>query len=219
MKIKVIKKEIESIFKEIKKETPVIIFKSFLKQSDCKKIVSVCHKNFSFKQHRKKKINNLFNFMSLDVLPSKVKSNRIFRSFELSPKFISKFKAIKEVIKFQNKIIKPKKNKKIFRKAQVIHYPKGGGFFEEHSHNRYPTNYGLIITLTKKNKDFKSGVTNFKLKNKNVNLENYGVTIGDLVLFRFDLAHSVTACDPKEDLIFDKNGRWTLVFPVYHNKF
>ena len=40
MKIKVIKKEIESIFKEIKKETPVIIFKSFLKQSDCKKIVS-----------------------------------------------------------------------------------------------------------------------------------------------------------------------------------
>ena len=157
--------------------------------------------------------------MSLDVLPSKVESNRIFRTFELSPKFISNFKTLAQVLKFQDKIIKPKKNKKIFRKVQVIHYPRGGGFFEEHSHNRYPTNYGLIITLTKKNKDFKFGVTNFKLRNKNISLENYGVTIGDLILFRFDLKHSVTTCDPKEDLVFDKKGRWTLVFPVYHNKF
>lgn len=217
--IKVIQNNIDLIFNEIRKETPVIIFKSFLKQSDCNKIVSVCHKNFSFKHHRKKKISSLFNFMSIDVLPSKVESNRIFRSFELSQKFISKFKAIGQVLKLQDQIIKPKKNKKIFRKAQVIHYPRGGGFFEEHSHNRYPTNYGLIITLTKKYQDFKSGVTNFKIKNKNISLEKYGVTIGDLILFRFDLMHSVTACDSKNDLIFDKKGRWTLVFPVYHKKF
>ena len=67
-------------------------------------------------------------------------------------------------MRFQNKILKTDKRKKIYRKVQVIHYPKGGGFFGKHQHPRYPTNYGLIINLTKKNRDFRKGVTNFEIK-------------------------------------------------------
>ena len=48
---------------------------------------------------------------------------------------------------------------------------------------------------------------------------NQIVVSGDLILFRFDLSHSISKVDPKENLLFDKNGRWTLVVPVYHDKF
>ena len=33
--------------------------------------------------------------------------------------------------------------------------------------------------------------------------------MGDLLLFRYDLPHAVSAVDPKETLVFDSNGRWT----------
>jgi len=219
MNVKIIKKDFELVLNEIKKTTPVVIYKNFLNINDCKKIVSLCHKNFSYKIHRKKKPNKFFNFTSLDVLPSNVKCNRIFRTFELSNFFINKFKSLKNIQNLQNKIIKLKKNKKVFKKAQVIQYPRGGGFFGEHVHERYPTNYGFIITLTKKNKDFYTGETKFKINGKNIDIKKCGVTIGDLILFRYDLLHSVSSCDPLEDLIFDKKGRWTLIFPVHDYQF
>ena len=219
MKIKIIKNDLNLVFNEIKKNTPIIIYKNFIKSDQCKKIVSICHKNFSYKINRKNKPNKYFNFASIDVLPSNVKSNRIFRIFDLSKYFIKKFTFFKKIQNFQNKIIKLKKNKKIYKKIQVIQYPRGGGFFDEHFHTRYPTNYGLILTLTEKNKDFTKGVTNFKFKKKKIDIENYKVSIGDLILFRFDLPHSVSPCDPEKDLTFDNKGRWTLVFPVYHKQF
>lgn len=215
----VIEKNLNNILLEIKKNTPIIIFKKFLKKNICKKIVALCHKNFSFKDNRKKKFNKYFNFISLDVLPSKVMTNRIFRTIELSDFLINKIKPIKALIDFQNKLIKLKKNKKIYRKVQIIHYPRGGGFFGEHSHPRYPTNYGIIVTLSEKNKDFKKGITNFRLGKKNINLEKYDVTVGDLILFRFDLPHFVSPCDPEKNLIFDNKGRWTMVLPVSYEKF
>jgi len=219
MNIKVIKNDFNLVFDEIKKNTPIIIFKKLVKTNECKKLVSICHNEFSYKLQRKTTPNKYFNFFSVDVLPSNVKSNRIFRTFELSNFFIDQFNFIKKIQNLQNKITKLKKNKKIYRKVQVIQYPCGGGFFDEHKHSRYPTNYGLILTLTEKNKDFKKGVTNFKINKKKIDIENFGVSIGDLILFRYDLPHSVSQCDPDNDLKFDKKGRWTLVFPVYHQKF
>ena len=67
--------------------------------------------------------------MSLDVLPSNVESNRIFRTFVLNDFFINKYKDIKFILELQNKILKLKKKKK-FRKVQIIHYPRGGGFLK-----------------------------------------------------------------------------------------
>ena len=216
--VKTIKKNLNLILNEVNRNTPIIIVKNLLNTNDCKKIISICHKNSSIKYHRKKNPNKYFKFMSLDVLPSNVESNRILRTFVLNDFFINKFKSIKFILELQNKIFKLKKNK-IFRKVQIIHYPRGGGFFEEHSHPRYPTNYGFIVTLTQKNKDFYKGVTNFRLDKKNINLEKYNLTRGDLILFRYDLHHYVSPCDPKENLIFDLKGRWTLILPVYHQKF
>ena len=166
-------------------------------------------------KHRKK--NKSGFFFTFDVMPSKVKTDRIFREFNLGKKYTDNSQLITEIIKFQNDyILKTKKNKKIYKKIQVIHYPKGGGFFAEHKHQRYPTNYGVILTLSEKFNHFDQGVTNFKCKGKNINLERFNVTAGDLILFRYDLPHKMPPCDPKEDLIFDLKGRWTLIFPVHY---
>jgi hypothetical protein len=219
MSVVIIKKNKNKILSEIKKNTPIIIFKKFFNENDCKKIISICHNNYTFKNNRKKFKNKYIKFASTDVLPSNVRTNRIFRTFELSNYFINKFKTIKALLNFQNKVIKNEKKKKIYRKVQVIHYPVGGGFFEEHKHPRNPTNYGFIITLSKKKKDFKEGVTNFKINKKNLSLEKFDVTKGDLILFKFDLPHSITPCDPNKNLTFDTKGRWTMVLPVYHEKF
>lgn len=218
-KIKIIRKNFNVALEEIKKNTPIIIFKNFLNKKDCKKIIHICNKNFSLKTNRKKNPNKYFNFTSIDVLPPNVQSNRIIRTFELSKSVVNKFKSIKNIQKLQNKIVKLQKGKKVFKKIQVIHYPKGGGFLAEHRHPRYPTNYGLIITLSEKNKDFKEGVTNFKLGGNLIKMEEFGITAGDLILFKYDLPHSISPCDPRDVLSFDNKGRWTLVFPVYHKKF
>lgn len=220
MPIKIIKsKQIDEIFSEIKKNTPIIIYKNFFNINDCNKIKRLCHKNFSIKINRKRLKNKFLNFASLDVLPSNTRTKRILRSFELSDFLIRKNKKIQKLLNFQNKVLKLKNNEKIFRKVQVIYYPKGGGFFEKHSHPRYPTNYGFIITLSEKNKEFNQGVTNFEINKRNYSLEKYNITKGDLILFRFDLPHFVTPCDPGDDLKFDMKGRWTLVLPVYHERF
>lgn len=215
----VILKDINEVFLETKKNTPIIIYKKFLKKSICSEIVDICHKNFSLKNSRKKSQNKFLNFSSIDVLPSSVKTDRIFRTFELSNYFIRRFSEIKNLLKFQEKILKLKNNKKIYRKVQVIHYPKGGGFFDKHQHPRFPTNYGMIITLTQKYKDFNEGVTNFVINKKNISLEKFNLTKGDLILFRFDIPHFISPVDPDNNLKFDKKGRWTLVLPVYHEKF
>jgi len=215
----VILKDSYKIFEEIKKNTPIIIYKNFFKKKDCQKIISICHNNFSLDNNRKKNSNKYFDFTSIDVLPSNVKTRRVFRTFELSKYFINKFKEIKGLLNFQNKVLKLKKNKKIYRKVQIIHYPRGGGYFEKHKHSRNPTNYGLIVTLSEKNKDFKEGVTNFEYKKKKISLEKYNLSKGDLILFRYDLPHSISKCDPNYNLNFDKKGRWTMILPVYHKKF
>ena len=210
---------INKIYNYINNNAPIIVVKKFFNHRDCTKIVNICHKNFVFDVNRKKNKSLYFNFASLDVLPQNVKTDRIFRTFELSNYFIKKFKKINEVLRFQNKILKTDKRKKIYRKVQVIHYPRGGGFFGKHQHPRYPTNYGLIINLTKKNRDFRKGVTNFEIKKKKISLEKKNISIGDLIMFRYDLPHQVTPCDPNNDLTFDRKGRWTMIFPVYHEKF
>jgi hypothetical protein len=95
-----------------------------------------------------------------------------------------------------------------------VHYPRGGGYFDEHKHKRYPSNYGIIITLSKKGRDFDQGVTSIKYNNKYINLEKNNITCGDLILFRFDLPHKITPVDPDRYLSFDEKGRWTLILNI-----
>ena len=148
----------------ISQNIPVIIFKKFVKSNDCYKLINNCHR-FSKKIIHRKKYNN-GKFYSLDVLPQNVKTDRIFRTFYLPMKTKSKYPFISKILQIQKKLItKILKTNKI--RLQVIHYPIGGGFFGLHRHNRYPTNYGIILNLSKRGKDFISGETNIIYKKKN----------------------------------------------------
>jgi hypothetical protein len=215
-KIKFLKFNETHLVEEIKKNTPLIVIRDFFKKQTCKNIVTLCVKNSSIKNHRVKKFNKYFDLFTLDILPSNVLTNRIFRRFELSEYAMNKFEEIKKLIKLHNKVLKklPVKGKKKTgsnKRVAVMHYPKGGGYFDWHQHIRYPTNYSGIVTLSKKGSDFNQGGVNFEIAGKKIDLEKYNISIGDLLLFRYDLKHSISKVDPKENLVLDSSGRWSLV--------
>lgn len=69
----------------------------------------------------------------------------------------------------------------------------------------------MIVNLSAKGKDYKKGSNHFKIKNKEINLKKYKIGIGDLILFRYDINHSISEIDPEKNLTFDSGGRWTLI--------
>ena len=210
----------DDIRKQIINETPVIIIKHFEKEEVCNTVIKSAH---VFTKKNKPKIGNRFKetFWQFDVLPTKVLTERIFRTlcihssdklpiveltrmiFEKMALFQDKFLSIEESL-----------NDKIQRKPQIIHYPIGGGFFDWHTHPRFPTNYGLILNLSKKGRDFNEGQTEIKVNRKAIIKVDKYADIGDLILFRYDLPHRVAPCDPREDLIFSSKGRWTAILPL-----
>ena len=154
------------------------------------------------------------------MLPSKVQTQRIFRSFHFGKDDGSEYyNTVKDFFArledFQKKYTVPDSDipKNFKRFWQIIHYPRGGGFFDWHEHPRYPVNYGLIVNLSEKNREFNTGQTEFKIDGTIIKVDDYA-DVGDLILFRFDLEHRVAPCDPEEDLLFSSNGRWTAVLPV-----
>ena len=198
----------------IKANKPVIIIKNYINNKICDSVIKFCH------EKSKKSINQKKNkhfFYSIDVHPKGSVTDRIFRTFIFN-KFTT-FKFIKRLIDLQKNIILKKNNEKnILRRVQVIHYPVGGGFFANHRHPRQPTNYGLILNLSKRGRDFIKGSTNFYYKKKIINLEKTEINQGDLILFRYDLKHFITPIDPNENLSFNLKGRWTLVMPIFKKK-
>jgi hypothetical protein len=98
---------------------------------------------------------------------------------------------------------------------QIIHYPKGGGFFDRHMHPFEPQKIGLIASLTKKPKHFGNGGTLFWKDNEELDAEP-AQTIGSVTLFRYDLPHAVSKVDPDAPLEFGKpNGRWVAILPYW----
>jgi len=99
---------------------------------------------------------------------------------------------------------------------QVIHYPAGGGGFSMHSHPFLPQKMGLILSLSEYGTDYESGGTRFATPdNEIVDIEGTH-TVGDVAVFRYDLPHEVTPCDPGADLWFDDSrGRWSMILPYY----
>lgn len=210
-KIVFVANKTELILNEVNKNTPLIIVKKFFNHITCKSMINFCIKNHSLADHRKNNINKNLKSFSMDVLPENVLTKRIFRRFVLNKKGKNKFSEIKELEFLHKKILKKESKKKILRKFAVIHYPKGGGFFDWHKHIRYPTNYAFIITLTKKGKNFKKGDIKFKVGKDVIDLENHNLSIGDLLLFRYDLPHAISPIDPNETMVFDNNGRWSFI--------
>jgi hypothetical protein len=205
---------------KIVNEIPVIIIKNFEKEEVCNQMRCSAH---LFSKQNSPKLGCRFQetFWQIDVLPSKVLTDRIFRTWCIFPSddlpiVNSTASVFKKMELFQKKYLGVESfiNDTVQRRPQIIHYPVGGGFFDWHSHSRLPTNYGLILNLSKKGRDFNVGQTEIKAENGEViKVEDYA-DIGDLILFRYDLPHRVAPCDSDQDLMFSENGRWTAVLPL-----
>ena len=216
----VVLKDNKDILTNLKNEKPVIIYKNFIGEENCNEVRKYSH---NFTKKNLPKIGNRFKetFWRLDVLPSKVQTNRIFRTICFNDERIENFpKVFFEIFnnmkKFQNKYLNLQQNinSDFKRRPQIIHYPVGGGFFDWHNHRRFPNNYGLILNLSKKKREFNSGQTEIKLDDNQILKVDDHADIGDLILFRYDLPHRVAPCDPEKDLEFSANGRSTAVLPI-----
>lgn len=96
---------------------------------------------------------------------------------------------------------------------QIIHYPRGGGYFDPHTHSLEPQKIGLIASLSKRGEDYRTGGTRFWVDGKEVDAEP-AQNVGSVTLFRYDLPHSVSEVDADRPLEFgEKTGRWVAVFP------
>ena len=220
----IITKKSPEITQHISNEAPVILVKNFIEEDICNHVRESSHL-FTKKNTPKIGDRNKETFWRIDVLPSKVETERIFRTLCIFPE--DKLSIVKttnpvfnKMAEFQDEYLELGShiNSDIQRRPQILHYPVGGGFFDWHTHPRFPNNYGLILNLSKKDRDFKQGQTEVILDNKKViKLDDY-TDIGDLILFRYDLTHRVAPCDPEEDLVFSDKGRWTAVLPLLSNE-
>jgi hypothetical protein len=100
-------------------------------------------------------------------------------------------------------------------RPQVIHYPAGGGFFVEHVHPLEPQRIGLILALSQRGVDHTEGAGTFTIDGKTVDASPQH-DMGDIVLFRYDILHGVTAVDPNKTMDWSSSaGRWSMVLPYY----
>lgn len=197
----------------------VFIIENFVNAELCRSVVNLSHRLMRDLPHREI-INGAF--FSFDVLPQNTETERIFRTLqidEFSDDLINGpiYKLFSLMEDFQSSLISKgitvEEGKK--KHHQVIHYPKGGGFFDWHEHPRFPVNYGMICNLSEKGKNFDVGATEIvSSKGDLICVEDFS-NIGDLILFKYDLRHRVAPCNPDEDLVFDTNGRWTAILPIY----
>ena len=214
------------IYKNISNNKDLILVKNFCKKNTCSNLIKASqlfskknepfsNKSKKYEQYLKKK-----NFWEYRVLPIGSKTSHLYRIFHVNKhkdyfknNSISNF--LKKYVSLQYSISdKTLLDSELKINPKIIHYPQGGGFFNWHTHKRYPQNYGLILSLSKKNKDYGEGTTLFKLKGKLFSFEKI-LDQGDLILFKYNIQHSVSKVDPYNDLTFNNKGRWTCVMPIY----
>jgi hypothetical protein len=99
-------------------------------------------------------------------------------------------------------------------RVKILHYPSGGGFLAAHLHPFEPQRIGLITSLARIGADFKSGGTTFVTPFGFVDTSE-SHDIGDVILFRYDLLHAVTAVDEGATLDWASDaGKWSLVLDL-----
>lgn len=165
------------------------------------------------------------NFHRIDNNPSLSKTQHIFHTFNLEnvkaisgPTGAAMAGIFDSLVHVDNQLMGKRGNLSPSKEGvnfhpQIIHYPKGGGFFDRHTHPLDPQKIGLIASLTKKGEHFEKGGTLFWKDDEMIDAEP-AQTIGSVTLFRFDLPHAVSKVDPDTPLEFGKrNGRWVAVLP------
>ena len=100
-------------------------------------------------------------------------------------------------------------------RLKILQYPEGGGFLADVSHTKEPQQVGLILSLSKREKDFRDGAACFKTPNGSVDTLMYH-DIGDVVIFRYDLPHAVSPVNPDIKSInwTLPSGKWSVVLEL-----
>jgi len=99
-------------------------------------------------------------------------------------------------------------------RVKVLRYPNGGGYLAEHMHPREPQRIGLILGLSRIGDDFVSGGTTFQTPFGFVDTNEHH-DIGDVIIFRYDLAHGVKAVDPEKEIDWNSElGKWTVLLEL-----
>jgi hypothetical protein len=106
---------------------------------------------------------------------------------------------------------KVEKNK-MWTAARIHHFPTGAGFMFPHKDTIAPTivkgfskYYQVLITLSEKGKDFKTGGGTVTYKNKLVEYEDY-TKPGDILVYDSRTVHGVNTIDPDKPFI-QRSGR------------
>jgi hypothetical protein len=100
---------------------------------------------------------------------------------------------------------------------RVLDYPSGGGFLKRHAHQLEPQRVGLVLSLTRRGKDSHSGGTHFLTPFGQVDVAA-DHDIGDIILFRFDVPHSVSIVDEGQTLDWNSEaGKWSVVLELREN--
>jgi hypothetical protein len=100
-------------------------------------------------------------------------------------------------------------------RLKILQYPEGGGFLTEHTHPLEPQKVGLILSLSRKNIDNQKGAAAFTTPGGKVDTLKYH-DIGDVVVFRYDLPHSVTPVNQEKKSIdwSLETGKWSVVLEL-----
>ena len=99
-------------------------------------------------------------------------------------------------------------------RVKVLRYPNGGGYLAEHMHPLEPQRIGLILSLSRVGHDFVRGGTTFQTPFGFVDT-NEDHDIGDVIVFRYDLAHGVKAVDPEKEIDWkSESGKWTVLLEL-----
>ena len=99
-------------------------------------------------------------------------------------------------------------------RVKVLRYPAGGGYLSEHEHPLEPQRIGLIASLSRIGTDFVSGGTTFRTPFGFVDTNEHH-DIGDIIIFRYDLAHAVRPVDQQQQIDWDSDaGKWSVLLEL-----
>ena len=215
----------EAIAEKVLSGETIVVLKNVFKRGE---MIELRDKVFEWAVNKPIKVENTDSFHRIDNNPPKSECKHIFHMFDFNMdnrkeifgltdvlrSYAQKMRFLQNRLAGTNSDFTAKSNDNLRMHLQLIQYPKGGGYFNEHQHPFEPQRLGLITGVSQMGKEFNQGSTWFRLKNgTEVSIEDEHCA-GDIALFRYDLPHGVTAIDPDNELNWDDpNGRWTMVLP------
>ncbi len=203
----------------------MVVLKIFFTSADATRLKNLVHKwgegnpLLSFEDNAN---SPNMNFHRLDLAPAKSCIPHIFHQYGFGDQknlpeplrdMLSYF--VHKLLRIQNELAATSFSlgDEGFR-AKVIHYLAGGGFLASHRHPFMPQKVGLICSLSEPGVDYKDGGTIFDTPAGKINTIKFQ-NIGDVLLFRYDLAHEVLPTDTEEEIDWrSKKGRWSLVLEL-----